>query len=41
MFLTLIVKPEQRRQGVGGALFANLEQALPGTQARSLRAEEG
>lgn len=39
VFVNLIVKPEARRQGVGGALYADLERAVTGWQARSLRAE--
>ena len=39
VFVSLIVKLEARRQGVGGALFADLEQVLAGTGAKSLRAD--
>lgn len=35
-YVSLIVKPEQRRQGVGSALYADLLQALAGTPAREL-----
>lgn len=38
-YATLIVKPEQRRQGVGGRLFADLEQAAAGAHMIALRVD--
>ena len=38
-YVNLIVKPEWRRQGVGSQLYADLEQALEGSQANALRVD--